>query len=345
MVCDTDEPEGVLAEMATMADVARAAGVSTATVSHVVNGTRAVREETRDAVEAAIEATGYSPNTLARSLAIGGTRSVAVVMSAISNPYFGQLLQGVETEVVRQGYTLLVADPHDDPDYELTVVRSMHERRVDGIILAASAEPGPALDYLAARQVPVVLADRILDDGYDQVGPENTESTAQLVDHLAELGHRRIAMIAGLAGLSTTDERLRGYREGLSRNGVGHDEALVDSGRSDSRGAAAAVARLLAVPDRPTAFITANNSMTIGAMQALREAGLSVPGDVALTGFDDFPWADFFAPRLTVVAQPCADIGAKAAQLLLRRLADPEASPETHRLPSQLIHRNSCGCT
>jgi len=344
MVCATDEPEGVLADMATMADVARVAGVSTATVSHVINGTRTVREETRQAVEAAVAATGYSPNTLARSLATGGTRSVAVVMSAISNPYFGQLLQGVETEVVKQGYTLLVADPHDDPDYELTVVRSMHERRVDGIIIAASARPRPALDYLAAREVPVVLADRILDEGYDQVGPENTEPTARLVDHLAEVGHRRIAMIAGLAGLSTTEERLRGYRDGLSRNGIGHDEGLVDSGRSDSEGAAAAVARLLVAPDRPTAFITANNSMTIGAMRALREADLSVPEDVALVGFDDFPWADYFTPRLTVVAQPCADIGARAAQLLLRRLSNPDAPPETHRLPSRVIHRNSCGC-
>ncbi|MFC7343636.1 LacI family DNA-binding transcriptional regulator [Saccharopolyspora griseoalba] len=343
-MCATDEPEGVLADMATMADVARVAGVSTATVSHVINGTRTVRQETRRAVEAAVEVTGYSPNTLARSLATGGTRSVAVVMSAISNPYFGQLLQGIEAEVLQRGYTLLLTDPHDDPDYELTVVRDMHERRVDGIVLAASAEPRPALDYLAARGVPVVLADRIVDERYDQVGPENVESTAQLVDHLAEHGHRRIAMIGGLAGLSTTEERLRGYRDGLARNGIGQDAALVDSGRSDSEGAAAAVARLLVAPDRPTALIAANNSMTIGAMQALRRAGLSVPEDVALVGFDDFPWADCFAPRLTVVAQPCEEIGAKAAQLLFRRFADPEAPAETHRFPSHLVHRNSCGC-
>ncbi|GAA2346324.1 LacI family DNA-binding transcriptional regulator [Saccharopolyspora halophila] len=330
--------------MATMTDVARVAGVSAATVSHVVNGTRAVREETRRAVEDAIASTGYSPNTLARSLATGGTSSIAVVMSAISNPYFGQVLQGVEAEVVRQGYTLLLADPHDDPEHELTVVRTMRERRVDGIVLAASADPRPALDHLDAQNVPVVLADRLLDERYDQVGPENTEPTAQLVDHLAGLGHRRIGMIAGLAGLSTTEERLIGYREGLARNGFEYDSALVDSGRSDSAGAADAVARLLAVPDRPTAFIAANNSMTIGAMSAFGDAGLEVPSDVALVGFDDFPWADHFAPRLTVVAQPCADIGAKAAQLLLRRLADPSVEPETHRLPSRLVHRNSCGC-
>ncbi|RRO18270.1 LacI family transcriptional regulator [Saccharopolyspora rhizosphaerae] len=330
--------------MATMADVARVAGVSTATVSHVINGTRTVREETRQAVEAAIAETGYSPNTLARSLATGGTRSIAVVMSAISNPYFGQVLQGIESEAVRQGYTLLLADPHDDPEHELTVVRSMRERQVDGVILAPSAEPDRALKYLDSQQVPVVLADRLGDDRYDQVGPENSEPTARLVDHLAELGHDRIAMVSGLGGLTTTEERLRGYQDGLARNGLDFDEELAVEGASASDRAARATAGLLARRPAPTAVITANNSMTIGAMQAISEAGLRVPDDVALVGFDDFPWADWFSPRLTVIAQPSAQIGTTAARLLLRRIADPGSPPRTHRLDSTLVHRNSCGC-
>lgn len=330
--------------MATMADVARVAGVSTATVSHVINGTRTVREATRLAVEAAIAETGYSPNTLARSLATGGTRSIAVVMSAISNPYFGQVLQGIESEAVRQGYTLLLADPRDDPEHELTVVRSMRERRVDGVILAPSAEPNRALKYLDSQRVPVVLADRLGDERYDQVGPDNADPTARLVDHLAELGHSRIAMVSGLSGLTTTEERLSGYRDGLARNGIGFDGRLVAEGASASDRAARATAGLLAGLDAPTAVIAANNSMTIGAMQAISEAGLRVPDDVALVGFDDFPWADWFSPRLTVIAQPSAEIGTTAARLLLRRIADPDSSPQTHRLESSLIHRNSCGC-
>jgi LacI family transcriptional regulator len=330
--------------MATIADVARAAGVSTATVSHVINGTRTVREDTRKAVESAIEATGYSPNTLARSLATASTRSIAVVISAISNPYFAQVLQGIESEAVRRGYTLLFADSHDEADHEFTVVRSMHERRVDGVILAPSPDSRKALDYLDAQSMPVVLADRLIDDRYDQVGPENTEPTARLVDHLAELGHQRIAMVSGLGGLSTTRERVRGYRDGLGRNGIRVDQGLITEGRSETDSAARATASLLDRPDRPTAIITANNSMTIGAMQALQEAGLRVPDDVALVGFDDFPWADWFSPRLTVIAQPFTEIGAKATQLLLRRIADPATEPETHRLPSRLVHRNSCGC-
>jgi LacI family transcriptional regulator len=330
--------------MATMADVARAAGVSTATVSHVVNGTRTVRDETREAVNAAIDATGYSPNTLARSLVTASTRSIAVVMSAISNPYFGQVLQGIESEAVRQGYTLLLAESRDDPEHEFTVVRTMHERRVDGILLAPSSDPQRTLDYLDAQSVPVVLADRLIDDHYDQVGPENTEPTARLVDHLAELGHDRIAMVSGRGGLSTTEERLRGYQDGLRRNGVRFDPKLVTEGRSETDSAVRATQRLLDIAKRPTALIAANNGMTIGAMQALGEAGLRVPEDIALVGFDDFPWANWFSPRLTVVAQPCTDIGTQATRLLLRRIGDPSVEPETHRLPSRLMHRDSCGC-
>ncbi|TDC92581.1 LacI family transcriptional regulator [Saccharopolyspora aridisoli] len=330
--------------MATMADVARVAGVSTATVSHVINGTRTVREETRRVVQAAIAETGYSPNTLARSLATGGSRSIAVVMSAISNPYFGQVLQGIESEAVRQGYTLLLADPRDDPDHELTVARSMHERRVDGVILAPSAEPARALEYLDAQRVPVVLTDRLSDERYDQVGPDNAEPTAMLVDHLAELGHTRIAMVSGLGGLTTTEERLRGYRDGLARNAIGFDEQLLVEGASESERATRVTAGLLARPNAPTAVIAANNSMTIGAMRAISEAGLRVPEDVALVGFDDFPWAEWFSPRLTVIAQPSSEIGTTAARLLLRRIADPDSSPQTHRLESSLVHRNSCGC-
>ena len=328
--------------MATMADVARMAGVSTATVSHVVNGTRTVRAETRRLVVEAIEATGYSPNTLARSLATASTRSIAVVMSAITNPYFGQMLQGIEAEADRHGYTLLLADSRDDPEHELHLVRGMHERRVDGIVLAPSAVPKQALDYVSAHSLPVVLADRLVDDRYDQVGPDNAEPMAELVDHLAAGGHRRIGLVAGRRGLATTEERVRGFREGLRRNGIEPDPDLLVEGRSLAESAVVATRGLL--DHRPTALITANNGMTIGAMQALGEAGLRVPADIALVGFDDFPWAEWFSPRLTVIAQPCGDIGAEAARLLLRRLGDPDAEPETHRLPSRFVHRDSCGC-
>jgi LacI family transcriptional regulator len=337
--------------MATMADVARSAGVSVATVSHVLNDTRPVLPHTRQAVLDAVEELGYTPNTLARSLVTSRTRSIGLAVSAISNPYFTEILQGVEAAALEHGYSLLIADPHDDPEHERKVVQLLHERRVEGMIVAPSAQPRALLDYLGRHQVPAVFLDRLVDtpgdgDGprFDQVCAESTEPTARLVTHLAGLGHRRIALVAGLPGLSTTSERITGYRHGLAACGLPYDERLLVHGDSESAGAERATAGLLSLGSRPTALVTANNTMTIGALRALRAHGLSVPGDLALCCFDDFAWADLFSPRLTAIAQPSRDIGARAVHVLLERLADPERPARTERLPCAFVHRTSCGC-
>ncbi|MEU7423804.1 LacI family DNA-binding transcriptional regulator [Streptomyces sp. NPDC040750] len=363
--------------MPTMADVARCAGVSVATVSHVLNGTRPVLAHTRQAVLQAVEALGYTPNTLARSLVTSRTRSIGLAVSAISNPYFTEILQGVEAAALEAGYGLLVADPHDDPRHERTVVQLLHERRVDGLIVAPSAHPHDLVGYLRRHAVPTVFLDRVLDarvleetaaDGrraahdrtpngaradaaptggspaFDQVCAESAEPTAGLVTHLAGLGHRRIGLVAGLSGLSTTSERIAGYRTGLATAGLGYDARLVVSGDSESTAAERATASLLALPEPPTALVTANNAMTIGALRALRRHGLSVPDDMALCCFDDFAWADLFSPRLTAVAQPGRELGATAVRVLLDRLAEPDRAARTVRLPSAFVHRTSCGC-
>jgi LacI family transcriptional regulator len=336
--------------MATMADVARSAGVSVATVSHVLNGTRPVLPHTRQAVLDAMDELGYTPNTLARSLVTSRTRSIGLAVSAISNPYFTEILQGVEAATLEHGYSLLIADPHDDPVHERKVVQLLHERRVDGMIVAPSADPRELLAYLGRHQVPAVLLDRVVDSAadssfrFDQVCADSVEPVARLVTHLAGLGHRRIAMIAGLPGLSTTSERLTGYRDGLATAGLAHDELLVMHGDSESTGAEEATAALLSLASPPTALVTANNAMTIGALRALRDRGLSVPDDIALCCFDDFAWADLFSPRLTAIAQPSREIGAEAVRVLLDRLASPDRPARTVRLPCTFVHRTSCGC-
>ncbi|MFI1370565.1 LacI family DNA-binding transcriptional regulator [Streptomyces longwoodensis] len=358
--------------MPTMADVARHAGVSVATVSHVLNDTRPVLPHTRQAVLDAVEVLGYTPNTLARSLVTARTRSIGLAVSAISNPYFTEILQGVEANARERGYGLLIADPHDDPEHERTVVQLLHERRVDGMIVAPSAEPSALLAYLTRHRVPAVLLDRTVDtpggapaegtagttvedtaegdgsfDGvprFDQVCAENTEPMSRLVTHLAERGHRRIALVAGLAGLSTTAERIAGYRLGLAAAGLPYDERLLVHGDSASEGARRATAGLLSLAVPPTALVTGNNAMTIGALRALRDRDLSVPDDLALCCFDDFAWADLFSPRLTAIAQPSREIGAEAVRVLLERLDAPRRPARTVRLPCAFVHRTSCGC-
>ncbi|MEU3844415.1 LacI family DNA-binding transcriptional regulator [Streptomyces sp. NPDC028635] len=336
--------------MPTMADVARSAGVSVATVSHVLNGTRPVLPRTRQAVLDAIDALGYTPNTLARSLVTSRTRSIGLAVSAISNPYFTEILQGVEAAALEEGYGLLIADPHDDPGHERRVVQLLHERRVDGVIVAPSPRPDDLVGYLARHAVPTVFLDRAVDAPtdpafrFDQVHAENAAPTARLVTHLAGLGHRRIGLVAGLPGLSTTRERVGGYRQGLAAAALPCDERLVVHGDSEAAGAERATAELLASAAPPTALVSANNAMTIGALRALRARGLTVPGDIALCCFDDFAWADVFSPRLTAIAQPSRELGATAVRVLLERLAEPERPARAVRLPCSFVHRTSCGC-
>ncbi|MFJ9149167.1 LacI family DNA-binding transcriptional regulator [Streptomyces sp. NPDC102270] len=338
--------------MPTMADVARNAGVSVATVSHVLNGTRPVLPHTRQAVLDAVDELGYTPNTLARSLVTSRTRSIGLAVSAISNPYFTEILQGVEAGALEHGYSLLIADPHDDPVHERKVAQLLHERRVDGMIVAPSADPRELVSYLGRHQVPTVFLDRVIDDvggsgpqRFDQVCAENTEPMAGLVTHLAGLGHRRIGLVAGLPGLSTTAERIAGYRQGLTAAHLPHDDHLVVHGDSEAAGAERATAALLALAEPPTALVTANNAMTIGTLRALREHGVSVPDDLALCCFDDFAWADLFSPRLTAIAQPSREIGAQAVRVLLERLDRPDRPARTVRLDCTFVHRTSCGCS
>jgi LacI family transcriptional regulator len=330
--------------MITMADVARVAGVSTSTVSHVVNRTRKVSEATERAVQEAIQTTGYTHDRIARSLATGRTRTIGLAMSALSNPYFAELAHAIEREAAQAGYTLLLADTHDDPEREQRATRDLLGRRVDGVILAPSAQPSAALELLRKRAVPVVLIDRFMPLELDQIATENIAPTARLVEHLAGLGHERIGMIAGLEGLATSEERIEGYRRGLAAASLPFDPELVVRGDSDAEPARAAALRLLALDRPPSALVVTNNRMTIGVMRALREAARTVPDDIALVAFDDFEWADLFHPRLTTIAQATTQIGEQAVSMLLSRLANPGLAIRKVQLEPKFVHRESCGC-
>lgn len=329
--------------MVTMDDVASRAGVSSSTVSHVLNGTRKVSPATVQAVQRAIQELGYAPNTLARSLARSSTSTIGVAISALSNHYFSETVHAIETECAKHGYMMLFVDTHDDPEQELRVVTALHHRRVDGILLAPS-NGSKALEYLRANEIPAVLVDRMMSEQFDQIGVDNASPTQALIAHLIAHGHRRIGFIAGREGFSTTDERVAGYRAALQAAGLGFDPQLVVNGGSDTAPARAATAQLLALPAPPTAIMAGNNLMTLGAMHALRDAHIEVPQQMALVGFDDFDWADFFVPRLTLIAQPVQPLGARAVHMLLQRMAAPDAPTQSVRLAPTLQVRNSCGC-
>jgi LacI family transcriptional regulator len=217
--------------------------------------------------------------------------------------------------------------------------------KVEAVVLAPTAGwETETLPLLRKHNTPFVLVDRMSDVRCDQVGTENEAVSVALVEHLLELGHRRVGMLTGLAGLSTTGERVHGYLRAHEALGHPVDKQLIVPGLSTVGGGRSAVNTLLRLRQRPTAIFSGNNAMTIGALLALKQAHLSIPDEMALVTFDDFEWASAISPALTAAAQPFHAVGAQAVQLLQRRLADPFAPRRVIRLPAEIEHRESCGC-
>ncbi|GAB0117933.1 LacI family DNA-binding transcriptional regulator [Acidisoma sp. 7E03] len=332
-------------KLATMQDVAARAGVSTSTVSHVINGTRRVPAATRAQVLNAISATGYTPNSLARSLKRSETRTIGIAIGDISNPHFTSIVEAAEAAARAEGYSVVLVGISEDPEREREGIDILINRRVDGLMIAPSAGGGAeTLARLSAQQIAVVQIDRLADPACDAVVVDNLEGARLLTRHLASLGHRRIGMVTGLPGLSSTAERIEGYRRGLTESGIAFEPALLACGEYNAEPARAATHRLFALPAAPTAVFASNNLMTLGALRALGELGLAVPEDVALVSFDDFAWTDLFKPHLTTIAQPCPAIGENAVRLLLERLANPDLPPRLLQLPVVFKRRSSCGC-
>jgi len=324
-----------------MADIARVSGVSITTVSHVINRTRSVRQETEAAVLSAIGKVGYQASAVNGS---APSRVLGVASSAFSNPSFSDLLHGIEQSATRNGYSLLLSETRDVVNNELRAVTGLIDNRVQAILLAPSPAPIAALEYAKSRNVPVVLLDRMVDADVDQVGSDNIDAVGQLVDHVAELGHTRIAMISGMPGLSTTEERIVGFRRAAERHEIKLTKSSIVSGEGADPGSQEAMTQLMTSTRPPTAVVTGNNRATIGAMRAARQLGIDVPRDVALVAYDDFEWADLFHPRLTVIAQPTTQIGESAVDLAVSRILHPDRAPRRLTLATTFVHRESCGC-
>lgn len=327
-----------------MADVANLARVSVSSVSHVLNGTRPVRESTRCAVLEAVVALDYTPNAVARSLRVANTRTLGVLIGGIGNPYFTNLIHSLEVAARRAGYTLLLGDSDDNEDREAEALSVLLEHRVAGIVFAPSPGGARAVERLNHARIPFVQVDRVASYDNDFVITRNATATRIVTEHLATLGHTRIAFVRGVAVLSTTKERLSAFLRECRRWNGEPDKRLIVDGFSLAAPAAKATYELMTLSEPPTAIFSSNNLMTLGVMEGLNELGLTVPGDIALVSFDDFDWADLFHPRLTAIAQPHEAIGEQAVRILLDRIAQPDKPPARVRLTPVIRHRDSCGC-
>lgn len=330
--------------MVTARDVAQLAGVSTSTVSHVVNGTRAVSENLRRRVLAACEELAFEPNVVARSLKTSQSRTIGFLVHDV-NVFFTDVLRGAEEVAEQHGYSVIFCHSHGDPERELFYLRLLRGRRVDGIILAPTGTSHQALERLAATHYPVVQVDGAVPGlTFDLVSVDNEAAAYAAVKHLTDLGHRRIAMVSGGAAFTSTEPRIMGYRRALADAGAHLDPSLVVCGESRTREGRAAVLELMSRNPRPSALFVGNNQMTVGAMIALRELGISMPDDVAYVGFDDLDWAAFLRPQLTMIAQPTYEIGRSAMDLLLERIGRVAGGPARRvLLAGQLMARESSG--
>jgi len=318
----------------TLGMVARASGVSPATVSRILNGTAVVSDEKRTAVDRAIAELGFVPNPIARGLAGGRTLSAGVVTQSIDSPFYGVALRGIEEELGRVGYRPLFMSGHWDPAEEHRCIEELLARRVDGLIVLTGRLGDDELCRVA-QSLPTVITGRTLAaPGLYALDFDDCEGARLATEHLLSLGHRRIAFIAGDPSHPDAQQRLLGYRAALQTAGVRYRAALVRPARFFEESGRIAVERLLASGEPFSAIFAANDQMAFGAALALYERGLRVPDDVSLVGFDDLAGAAHVIPPLTTVHHPGYDIGRIAAACLLELLAGNVPSA---RLPAPAL--------
>lgn len=327
--------------MTTMRDVSERAGVSVATVSHVLNGTRKVAAETADRVRQAMVELDYHPNASAQSLRRRSTNVVGILVSDIANPFFAAVVRGAETRARAEGYSLLIGNTEESASDEEVYLQLLRRKRADGLLVAPTGNSKPIVRMLDGG-THLVLIDRKLDGVQaPAVLSENHEGGRQATEHLIAHGHRHIGIILGVPEASTTAERLAGYREALERYGIPFSEELVVYGHSQVQGGSQACRTLLERPCPPTAVFATNNLMTLGALQAIRTLDLHCPRDISLVGFDDFDWVEAFDPPLTTVAQDPFQIGDVAARSLFAMLRGDLSQPAETRVPIELRVRGS----
>jgi LacI family transcriptional regulator len=331
----------------TIKDVAAHAAVSVATVSAVLNANKYVSPALAQRVRASVSALGYERNSLAQSLKTQTSLTIGLIISDITNPFFTSVVRGVEDVASQQNYSLILGNTDEDPEKEKNYIRLLESKRVDGLILAATAGNHEYLQSLPSQQFPLVTLDRSLFEwGIDSVLVDNVTGARKAIEHLIQLGHKRIGIVTGISGITTTRERLIGYRTALEIHNIALDTTLIAEADSRIEGGKRAALQLLTRGNsRPTALFAMNGLMVIGILQTLEDLGLRCPEDVALVCFDDFAWSSILHPRLTVVRQPTYEIGQKAAYLLFDRLQRRDAPPQEVRLQPQLVIRESSGGT
>jgi DNA-binding LacI/PurR family transcriptional regulator len=340
----SDKPAKPRSSVPTVKEVARQAGVSTATVSRALSGSAGVREPLRSRIFEAARLLSYRPNRAARDLRVRSSRAVGVLIPDIENPFFTSLVCGIEDVLGKTDYSLLLASYNEDPEQERRRLEVFRADGVCGLIFAASRAPSKIYSELEKDGLTLVAVSRSLPRlRADEVTVASRDGAYVATSHLIRLGHKRIAMINGPSVFPTARDREAGYEDALREAGINlKDELLVHCAFKQAAGHAA-MEQLLKLAKPPTAVFAASNLLTLGALQAIHERNLAIPSQIAIVGFDDMPWAMSLRPPLTTVAQPAFEAGRTAAEMLLARVREPSLPRRQVVLETRLIVRSSCG--
>jgi LacI family transcriptional regulator len=333
----------------TIRDIARLAGVSVATVSGVLNNKSTVKPALVERVKKAMEALDYHPDQVARSLRVRRTFTVGMVIADVTNPFFTEVIRGVEKEAQSNGYSVILCDASEDPAMERHYLGTLSARRVDGVLLAPTSSPSAAESRIQKR-FPIVLIDRVpLGYAGAAVITDNFGAAYEGTRHLISLGHRRIAIITGQLNLSNGLDRLEGFRKALQEEHLVLPDRYVQLGNFQTESGYRCGLELMQLPEPPTAIFSSNNKMTLGLMRALRELHIPCPEEVSVLGFDDFEWSAYFTPRLTTIAQPTYEMGRQAMHIHLQKLQSSnknetvadDANETMIKLKAELMIRDS----
>lgn len=327
-------------------NVARLAGVSSATVSRVVNNDPNVSGETAKKVNEVIHKYGYVQNAMARNLRMANTKTIGYLVPDIRNPFFPQVLGGIESVCWKRGYDIIFENTDEKLDKEKGAINTLMRYRVDGVIADFVDPNSEDIRKVEKMGIPLVLIDRkkTIGEKTDCVVIDNIGGMEQMVKYLIDLGHTKIAMIYGSKEITPGIERLQGFNKAMREAGIVVNEDYVLNGMFSEDGGYECTYRLMKMNEPPTAIITANNVMTMGAFKALADNSIKIPADVSLAGFDDFPLAAYLTPSLTVVNRPTWEMGQTAAEILLERIENKDADhPKKEMvLPTNLLIRGSC---
>ena len=326
-----------------MKDVARMAGVSTSTVSHVINNDRFVSEAIREKVDAAIKELNYAPSALARSLKLNQTRTIGMLITASTNPFYSELVRGVERSCFERGYSLVLCNTEGDEQRMNRNLETLMQKRVDGLLLLCTETHQPSKEIIQRYpSIPTVMMDWAPFDGTSDLIQDNSLLGGDMAtQHLIDKGHTRIACITGPLDKTPARLRLEGYLSAMERAGLAIPDGYRITGDFEFNGGFEAMQKLLAQEPRPQAVFIGHDAMAFGAYQALYQAGLRVPDDMAIVGYDDIELARYMTPPLTTIHQPKDELGELAIDVLIHRMAQPTLQQQRLQLTPVLMERGS----